>query len=139
MQGDLISALGLGGPNVNKAQYPFLANNNIWRHDKAQSASMSDDWFGEAVARPDVVHSDLKEMITPGSVPDHTFKFFRNFSKGENITIAGPGQCTEITCRSYANQEPIVAEVSESEGESSNGQSLVAGVVTAAAMMAAML
>lgn len=107
---------------------------------------MSDEWFGEAIARPDFVHSDLKEVITLGSVPNHTFKFFRNFSKGGKVTVSGSDECTNLACNAYARQKPITTELPEGEEgdttetkDTSSGQTLVAGAVTACAIIAAMM
>lgn len=160
MQDDLLGLLGLNGTDVQPTLYPFIGNEDIWRHDKAQTPSGNDDWFGEAVARPDIVHADLKEMFTPGSVPDHEFKFFRNFAKNESITMTGPDACTALTCEAYAQQEAIIAgesatapgvaevpegaeddegAVVESAEDSSAGSALMASAVTAGAIIAAML
>lgn len=166
MQTDLTAALGLNGSDVSPVSYPFIANEDIWRHDKAQSITGSDDWFGEAVARPDIVHSDLKELFTPGSVPNHTLKFFRNFSKNETQTMSGPDECEGFECTAYAQQEALTAAMSASadapsadaagvegeegeegaevtEGDAPSAVLAVSGftaaLVTAGAVMAAML
>jgi hypothetical protein len=134
MQDDLIAFLGLNSSTVSPAAFPFFANKNIWRHDKAQTPSMSDDWFGEAVARPDIVHSDLKKIFAPGSAPKHATKFFRNFSKGEKVTVSGPEECKEFTCAAYSEQKAITTGVDMSSSTTS-----LAGAMSAAALFAAVL
>lgn len=145
MQATLTGFLGLNGTNVSLVDFPFLANEDIWTHDKSRSPVGNDDWFGEAVARPDFVHADLEELITPGSLPNHTFKFFRNLSKGENTTISGPDECEVFTCDSYEQQAALTAglsgeeSVDVTEDSSRAGLTLVAGAVTAGAIIAAMI
>ena len=137
----MLGVFGLNGTDVEPTLYPFIANDNIWRHDKAQTPTGSDDWFGGAVARPDLVHKDLQEIITSGSVPNHEFTFFRNVATGENITMVGPDACENLTCEAYAQQEAITVEASASETAegSAAGPTLLAGAVTAGALIAAML
>jgi hypothetical protein len=127
--------------------YPFLGNQDIWRHDKAQTTGGSDDWFGEAVARPDFVHSDLKEIINPGSVPNHNFKYFRNFSKNGTITTLSASDCKpeDLTCGSYNQQKPLTAGLSAeappnvTREQSLAGSTFRSGIVTACIVMLGMV
>jgi hypothetical protein len=151
VQETLKGNLGLNGSDISPVMYPFLASNDIWRHDKAQTADGFDDWFGEVVARPDFVLSDLKEIISPGTVPNHKFRYFRNFSKAENVTMSGPGACKDFTCDAYDQQQPLTAGMSGAADSKTTGpggvkqdgspaaRALVAGVVTVVAILAALV
>jgi hypothetical protein len=75
MQDTILEPLGLA--NDTEQDYPFLETDNVWRHDKDMTETFSDDWFGEAIARPDTVLLDIKKVVKPESAPQHTTVFFR--------------------------------------------------------------
>lgn len=120
MQDEILGQFGLNGTDVDPALYPFIGNENVWRHDKARTEDGHDEWFGEAVARPDLVHSDLQEMITPGSLENHTFKFFRNMYSGENVASLGPESCT-LACDAWEKQEALIFSAAASNGTEAEG------------------
>lgn len=103
---------------ADKADFPFLAQRQLWRHDKDQTTN-GDDWFGEAVIHPDVVLRDMRKMVAPQDplVANHTTVFFRNIAKGEEQTMATSAKCTGLTCSSWANQMALpIADLVDSAG-----------------------
>lgn len=91
-----------------KNDFPFLANGQLWKHDKDQATTGGDDWFGEAVVRADVVLRDMRAVIAPGAAGEYETEFFRNTAAGEARTTAGLEECEDMQCNSFANQAPIV-------------------------------
>ena len=99
----------------NKADFPFLANGQLWRHDKAQTADASDDWFGKAVMRPDLVLADMRAIVAPGQNSGHTFTFFRNIAENEKAESITQADCKGLTCSSWANQKalPVMQQLND--------------------------
>lgn len=91
-----------------KADFPFLANDNLWANDKDRAETGNDDWFGEGIARPDLVLTDLRAIVAPGQFADHTSIFFRNIALNEKATSFGTEACMAVECTSYANQEALI-------------------------------
>lgn len=87
---------------------PFLVKEQLYAHDKDQTIKGADDWFGEAIARPDLVLLDLRSIVAPGQVTNHTTIFFRNLALNEEQTFSGPEDCTDLECSAFANQAPLL-------------------------------
>eukprot|EP00892_Ulva_mutabilis_P012664 jgi/Ulvmu1/9770/UM056_0010.1 len=99
---------GWGITPAEQNQMPFLANEKLYSHDKDQTITFYDDWFGEAIARPDLVLLDMRSIVNPGQFSNHTTIFFRNLALNEAQTTAGPQDCTDLPCNAYNNQEPLM-------------------------------
>ena len=97
-----------GIPAGDEAMYPFLANEKVFSHDKDQTADGLDDWFGEAVLRPDLVLKDLRKALGAETVlPSYTPTFFRNIATGVEATVATGAACMDLSCDAYVNQEAL--------------------------------
>ena len=121
LQAQFMKAFGITA--ADKADFPFLANKQLWRHDKDQTTN-GDDWFGEAVIHPDVVLKDMRYVVAPQDplVADYTTIFFRNIADGEMQTMATAAKCTDLTCMSFMNQEALpIAELVNSAGPNQVG------------------
>lgn len=125
-----------------QADIPFLVNEKLFSHDKDQTITGSDDWFGEGVARPDLVLADLRAIVSPEEFPEHESIFFRNIALNEAITEAGPEACEGLECTSYATQEPLpISDAAEGIAEPSSAAawSMLVAVVGAISAMAALM
>jgi hypothetical protein len=113
-----------------KAGFPFLKNGQLWRHDKLRHATTdgSDDWFGQAIIRPDHVLADVRAIVEPSSANSHKFVFFRNIAKGgaaNAITMTTAADCKGLKCDAWANQTPrpvLEAVASAGKGLSNTGR-----------------
>lgn len=86
------------------ADYPFLANNQIYRLDLAQNSRGSSDQFGRAVFRPDLLLADLKAAVSGNANANRTF--LRNIAEGEQPMYITGAEC-EAGCNAFETQEPL--------------------------------
>jgi hypothetical protein len=128
MQTEFMTAWGI--KQSDKAMFPFLAKQQLWTHDKDVTVDFNDDWFGEAVLRPDIVLKDLKSIVTPASNAQHNRTFFRNIFKGEQQTTADGGACKNLQCDSYSKQIalPVATAASSSKTPPGSGGTVAAPV-----------
>ncbi len=69
VQAEFLDTWGIAPADT--SDYSFLAASALYRHDKAQTASGSDDWFGQAIIRPAVVLQVCSSACTPRSHSMH--------------------------------------------------------------------
>jgi hypothetical protein len=110
MQADLMAKFGIKA--ANKATFPFLAKGSSFSHDKVMTESGSDDWFGKAAIRADLVLKDLRAIVNPVSVTNLTkdsMLFFRNISRGDGMSTISTADCKAKNgeCAAFLSQAPL--------------------------------
>ena len=117
LQEAFLETWGVSGP----WRFPFLRNGALYRHDKAQTPDGADNWFGQAVIRPDVVLNDLRSIVDPCAFPGYEKVFFRSVSDGENVTTTSGADCEGLTCSSFRKQKSLPIENLIEEAETDGG------------------
>jgi hypothetical protein len=134
MQTAFMAAWGI--KEAEKAMFPFIAKNQLWSTDKDVTDQGDNDWFGEAVLRPDIVLKDLQSVVNPAAHASHIRTFLRNIGKGEQQTMANGGLCKDLTCDAYSEQDPLpVATAAQSGPAPAPGGHGTSGAVALVGML----